>query len=583
MAVSRLYSHGSASDAAWSASDGTIHSLSLFRQAIRLRWGLTLLLAAGFLIPGLVGHDPWKQDETYTLGLILHILHTHDWVVPTLTGQPFMEKPPLYYIVAAQFVRALTPLFSMHDAARLTSGFCMILTLASLWLAASAWGLGRRAPIAVLAFISCLGLLVPAHTLFTDVALLSGFCIAFAGFSLALRQPLSAGLIMGTGVGIGFMTKGLLAPGIVGVTALGLPALFRQWRTGTYFKTLSIAFITVLPWILIWPLTLYHRSPDLFMQWFWQNNIGRYEGFSVAHLGAPNNPLFWWKNLPWFTFPALPMALYSLWQRPRAIESNPMAQFGVVSVAVIVMVLSLAASARANYALPILFPLALLAASYRHGPEQFWRRQFWWAAVALFGVLAVLIWGTWFSLQVTGHAPAWAPLHGELPADYHPPVHRLATMVAATLTLLWLGLILHYRRHPHPLLAWVGGLVLGWGLVSTILLPWINDAKSYQSVFIPLEHYLPAHHGCIANMGLGESERAMLQYYAGVITLPTTNPQAGGCRLLVVEKRRHQSEVPQVRSSEKQLWNGHRDGDNQELFWLYSRVEPPMTKRTRGS
>ena len=26
-----------------------------------------------------------------------------DWIVPTLAGEPFMEKPPLYYWVAAGF------------------------------------------------------------------------------------------------------------------------------------------------------------------------------------------------------------------------------------------------------------------------------------------------------------------------------------------------------------------------------------------------------------------------------------------------------------------------------------------------
>jgi TonB family protein len=32
-----------------------------------------------------------------------HILQTGDWVVPTLAGEPFMEKPPAFFVTAAAF------------------------------------------------------------------------------------------------------------------------------------------------------------------------------------------------------------------------------------------------------------------------------------------------------------------------------------------------------------------------------------------------------------------------------------------------------------------------------------------------
>ena len=60
-----------------------------------------IALVLAYLLPGLIGHDPWKQDETYIFGIIQHLLETGDWVVPTLAGEPFMEKPPLFYWLAA--------------------------------------------------------------------------------------------------------------------------------------------------------------------------------------------------------------------------------------------------------------------------------------------------------------------------------------------------------------------------------------------------------------------------------------------------------------------------------------------------
>src|SRR5258708_12149284 len=55
-------------------------------------------LTAAWMCFGLFGHDPWKPDEAYTLGLVHHIVKTGDWVVPTLAGEPFLAKPPPFFI-----------------------------------------------------------------------------------------------------------------------------------------------------------------------------------------------------------------------------------------------------------------------------------------------------------------------------------------------------------------------------------------------------------------------------------------------------------------------------------------------------
>jgi len=47
---------------------------------------------------------------------------------------------------------------------------------------------------------------------------------------VALKRPALGGFWLGTGVGIGFLSKGLLAPGVLGITAALLP-LYPAWRT----------------------------------------------------------------------------------------------------------------------------------------------------------------------------------------------------------------------------------------------------------------------------------------------------------------------------------------------------------------
>ena len=63
------------------------------------------ILMVLYVVPGLVGHDPWKQDETYVFGIIYSMLQSGDWTVPMVAGEPFMEKPPLYYWVALLFAK----------------------------------------------------------------------------------------------------------------------------------------------------------------------------------------------------------------------------------------------------------------------------------------------------------------------------------------------------------------------------------------------------------------------------------------------------------------------------------------------
>src|SRR5258706_7517873 len=161
---------------------------------------VAIAVLAGWVLFGLVGHDPWKPDEAYTFGLVFHILQSGDWVVPTLGGEPFMEKPPLFFITAALFAKVFGGLLPLHDAARLASAFYVGLTLWLTWLAS-----GKRIA-APLLLAGSLGYLQHAHQLITDNSLVAGIALGIFGFTL--KNPIGSGLALGTGAGIAFLSKG---------------------------------------------------------------------------------------------------------------------------------------------------------------------------------------------------------------------------------------------------------------------------------------------------------------------------------------------------------------------------------------
>jgi len=211
---------------------------------------------AAWILFGLFGRDPWKPDEAYTFGLVNHILQTGDWVVPTLAGEPFMEKPPLFFVSAAMFVRLFGSLLTPHDAARLASALFVGLSLLFAALTACRLYGNDRALACALILVGCIGYLQPAHLLITDNALVAGISIGLYGLAVILERPGWGAISVGTGAGIAFLSKGLLGPGVIGLTALALAGLPR-WQTRRYVRALTWAALTFAPWALLWPWLLY--------------------------------------------------------------------------------------------------------------------------------------------------------------------------------------------------------------------------------------------------------------------------------------------------------------------------------------
>ncbi len=530
------------------------------------------ILMVLYVVPGLVGHDPWKQDETYVFGIIYSMLQSGDWTVPMVAGEPFMEKPPLYYWVALLFAKLLSPPLALHDAARLASGFFTLTALICIERCGRLWWGEHGGRMAAIALMSSAGLLFHAHIMETDIALLAGFAVALLGVSGARDGSWKSGLLLGCGVGMGFLSKGVLAPTVMGLTCAILPLCFREWRTPAYWRNCGIALAAVLPWLLVWPVVLYLRSPQLFMDWFWLNNVGRYLGFAVPLLGAPHKEGFWLRNIPWLTFPVLPLAVYTLylkWREPGGIFRQPALQLCLVMTAVISVVLFSAASARAMYGLPLLLPLAIMATPAALRLPAALNRVSLWVVLLPALLLGAAIWVGWWRMWSSGVTPQLAWFQRHLPSHFMPPLSLWQLAMAAVLSIAVLLLAAVAIRRRISAVAHVAlGFSLLWGLVMSLWLPWINEGKSYRSAFVSLRQSVAPDAGCLASVNLGESERAMLHYVNGTITHRVENGAGDACSWLLVQG--FASDVPALvrNSPNRVVWEGFRNGDRKIRFWL---------------
>ena len=525
----------------------------------------TAVLCVLWLLPGLLGHDPWKPDEADTFGLVYQLLQSGDWVVPAIAGEPRLQNPPLLVLTAAALAKALGGALPLHDAARLASGLYTALTFLLVGLTARELigpGNGR---LAVLSLLGCLGLLVPAHMLVSDVAQLTGFALAFYGLALSLRHPRWGGLALGTGAGVGFMSAGLLAPGCLALTALLLPLVSPAWRTRRYLATLAVAAVAAAPWLLIWPVALYQRSPELFEHWFRANALGRYLGGPGA--GAPARPGYYLSALPWFTFPILPLALWGLWVERHRLREAPAMLLPLVLSLVILGALSLAHAARELYALPLLAPLAILAVPGLLALRRGAAHAFWWFSI-LFGSFLVLMgWFEWSALELG--VPGQRHRHWlRLQPAYLPGFDPLVFVLAAALSGFWVWTLTRLRRSPErPLMAWAAGVTVVWALGLTLFTGYLDTNKSYRSMVGRIVAALPEGYHCMAGYNVGDAQRALLHYFAGIVMPSGTGVR--DCELLLIQGTRAAIQDPGGGWS--LLWEGARPGDRKELFRLYRR------------
>lgn len=527
---------------------------------------LAVVICLAWIIPGLIGHDPWKPDEAQIFGVVHQFLKDGNWVVPVLAGEPYLARPPLIYLTAALSATLFSPIVALHDAARLAAGFYVALTFLFVGLTAKELYGSSKSWVAALMLLGCGGLLLRGHQLIADTALLAGFAMGLYGLALSLRRPLIGGLWSGNGLGISVFSTGLVEPVMLVVTMALLPLVSANWRTRRYLLSIVVALVIAAPWALIWPILLEARSPELFAQWFWIENIDRLKGFLIFE---PGEDYFYYVSvLAWFAWPAWPFALWGLWAERRGGWQNPGIVLPLLAFAVFFLFLSIIGEGRDVHGMPLLLPISLLGVVSFETLKRGAANLYYWFAIMLFTFFAIVGWFYWAAIDLEVPARLWKHMMDMQPA-YHSSGRVIAVLLAALYTFAWLVLLFNIKRRPErPVITWAIGITLIWALVALLLVRYIDTGKTYRSVFMQLARALPDRHGCIYSQSLGDPQRAMLDYFGNILTVRLEKPgKRPDCDLLIVQDQwRSPSEIS---GPWKLIWEGRRPGDRLERFRLY--------------
>ncbi len=260
----------------------------------------------------------------------------------------------------------------------------------------------------MLLLIGCLGLLIRAHEMSTDLAALAGVALAVAGLAHALKKPWAGGALkIGVGTGIAFLGDGLMPALLVVGLAIALPAASPAWRTRAMAQAGALALLIAIPLVLAWPLALLRETPALGATWLAKALATRWsEGASLA---AFTDTGYFIRILPWYGWPALPLAAWTLWRARRHLAARADLHLPLAGVAIFLFLLSTLAESREVNAMPLLVPLVLLGTAELDSLPRGAASALDWFGVTTFSLLAILLWAC-FAAVMTGSpaaAAAW--------------------------------------------------------------------------------------------------------------------------------------------------------------------------------
>ena len=440
-------------------------ALVTVRGARRLPRVPLLLLCAAYLLPGLVGRDPWRNADVTAFGQMVAIAEGRtSWWAPMLGGVP-ADTALLPHWLGAAFILMGQGWLDPALAARLPFALLLALTLALTWyttfhLARTdaaqpvpfAFG-GEAEPIAyaravadgaVLALMATLGLLQLGHETTPELGQLCAMALFIYALGAApyrarlSRLAVIAALPLLAGSGAPSMA---LAAGLAGLLVCAF-SRYAQVRAFTVWVAVAMAGAALLAMLL--------------GAWRW-----RAYGLQLADLQSLA------RQWLWFMWPVWPLALWTLWRWRRHLShrhlSVPLVAVGVALVANVVMggsdralMLGLPGMAvLAAFALPTLRRSAAAAVD--------------WFSMFFFTLCAITVWVIYAAMQ-TGSPIKTAANVAKLAPGFEAPFSAVALAFALAGTLAWVWLV-RWRTGRHREALWkslvlpAGGVALCWLIV----------------------------------------------------------------------------------------------------------------------
>ncbi len=420
-----------------------------------------LLLCAAYVIPGLLGREPWRNADIATFGYMLEMASgATNWLDPQLLGlRPEADGLLPYWLGPGSCNGPIV--LSPIALVRLPFAMMLSLTLMATWYAVYFLAQNPRAqPVAfafggeanptdyaraigdggLLALIACLGLAQLSHEVTTHLAQLCFATLVFyatAAIGYRIVVPTAAlviglaGLVLSAAptLAVLFGTGAALLHLLAADTAIG-------GRRGALRACGTLALFTLLAAALASALDLWHWRILL------PQDAGSKDWRSQLRL------------LSWFTWPAWPLVLWTLWRWRRQIVSTRISMHLALPLwFAAITVFSAFTTKPADRALLLSLPaLAALAAfalpTLRHSLSALID----WFTLLFFTGCGVVIWVIWFAMQTGVPRQAAVNVFKQAP-NFHAEFSLPIFLIALLASLVW-GWLVKWRVGRHQPAIW---------------------------------------------------------------------------------------------------------------------------------
>lgn len=315
---------------------------------------------------GLNNHILWDYHEPYVGGIVREMVHSGDWIVPTLNGHPYLEKPPLFYVLGAICCKV----FRSFDPWVLRLPSAMLASLTVAWAAYLGWRVSSARAGAWAGFMVATGFLFfqIGHMAVVDMTLTAALTLSLGLAYLAVVEPAGRRRLLAffwASMGFTFLAKGLFGPVMV-LLPLGILLLLQRDKAlvADFIRPnggMLVALLLGLGWVV--PLAL-KGGQEFLLEVFVRNSIGRFLASPdlVPRTGAWGEhvePFYFYlartpgNLLPWLVIWGASMAWVIPWRRRR----HPLSLrhlFIPMVFLLDLLFLSVSAGKRMVYLLPVL-------------------------------------------------------------------------------------------------------------------------------------------------------------------------------------------------------------------------------------
>lgn len=523
-----------------------------------------LLLCLAYVLPGFWGREPWKSADMRSFGYMWELAAgASRWLQPTLAGTvPASDGLLPYWLgaTAIYFNQVAGVGLPPDAAARIPFVFLAILALSASWY--GVYGLARYTqaqPVAfafggearptdyaravadggVLALLACLGLAQLAHEATPALTQLAFVALAFCGAAGLHRRRLLAASALLIGLS-GLALSGapslavLLGLGVALITARTTPVSTQVQVTHQIAPPGAPSAIT---------LTLLATAVAALLatvtnEWVWRVQPLPTEWLHLKGLA---------RLLLWFTWPAWPLAAWTVW-RWRAHWRSP--HLAIPLLFAVVPMAATATTGAAERSLLLALPaFAAFAAFALPTLSRSLSALIDWFTLLFFSACSLVIWVVWLAMQ-TGFPPQPAANVARLAPGFQPSMSLGATAIALLATAAWIGLV-RWRVGRHRAAIWkslvlpASGASLAWLLLMTLWLPLLDYARSSTALANAVRETTGTAPSCVAVLTENESLIAALRYHAAleleVLPLPApktdlTTPSSS-CAWLLLETK----------------------------------------------